>query len=267
LDVAKHVLASLLLPPVPWLLLIVLGAAWLRRRPGLGWALVLTGIGLIWALGTPAGADVFARWLMAPPPAIGDPRQLDRGPDGGRVPTLILVLGGGRAATAEYPEPTLSPLTMERLRYGLWLGRTGGQEGLPVAYTGGLSPGTEGRSEGELAEAIARDEFHQPLAWVEAQSRDTHENALFSVERLSQQNPPLARLVLVTHDMHQPRALRNFQRARDAAGLTFEIVPAPVGEPVKHPGDWRIGDFLPAPGAIARTRYALREWLGLLAGA
>ena len=72
--------------------------------------------------------------------------------------------------------------------------------------------------------------------------------------------------MLVTHDLHLPRAMRHFERARDAAGLGFQVVPAPVG--VGEAGaDWQWGDFMPSPAGIARSRYALREWLGLLAGA
>ncbi len=261
LDIGKHILATLLLPPVPWLLLMLLGAWWIRRRPRLGWLLVLAAVGLTWAFSTPVGSLALARGLLTLPPAIGNPPQLAAGP--GQGPTVILVLGGGRAITAEYPAPTLNPLSMERLRYGIWLARA---SGVPVAFSGGLSPGNEGTTEAELAQAIARDEFRHPLAWVESRSRDTHENLVNSVALLRQQSPQLGRLVLVTHDLHLPRALRHLRQARDAAGMNFEIVPAPVGQPVERP-QWKLGDYMPRPDAIARTRYALREWLGLLAGA
>ncbi len=261
LDIGKHTLAALLLPPVPWLLLILLGALLLRHRPRLGVWLVLAGVGFSWAGSTPAGSHALAQALLPLPPALTDVQHLAAAP--GQGSTLILVLGGGRSSNAEYPTPTLSPLSMERLRYGLWLSRA---SGVPVAFSAGLSPGSEGVTEADLAQAIARDEFRHPLAWAEARSRDTHGNAVESVRLLQQMTPPVGRVVLVTHDLHQPRALRNFTRARDAAGLHFEITPAPVGVPVERP-DWKIGDYLPRSDAIVRSRYVIREWLGLLAGA
>jgi uncharacterized SAM-binding protein YcdF (DUF218 family) len=102
------------------------------------------------------------------------------------------------------------------------------------------------------------------LRWSEDRSRDTHENALRTVEILKTQN--FSRVVLVTHDMHMPRALRNFERAREAAGMNFTLVPAPVGI-TERAGHRLLGDFVPSPDGIARSRYAIREWLGLLAGA
>lgn len=261
LDHWKALISALLLPPVPWLLLIVLGALWLRRRAWLGASLVGVGVLLIWTCSTEAGADAIARWLLDPPPSLRNPTVLTRGAQPA-APTLILVLGGGRSALAEYDEVSLSGLSMERLRYGIWLSR---ETGYPVAFSGGIGPGSGGGpSEGAIATRIARDEFRRPLLWAEDKSRDTHENALRSMDLL--RNQPPGRLVLVTHDLHMPRALGHFLRARDAAGLRFDIVPAPVG--ITEKGPYRLlGDYLPSPGGMTRARYAIREWLGLLARA
>ena len=261
LPILKPVLAALLLPPMPWLLLILLGAWLLRRRTALGWALLLAGVALEYASFTTAAADVAAQWLLAPPPAMRHPRHaVDPPPaEGG---TVIVVLGGGRTAAAEYPEVSLSAISMERLRYGIWLAR---ETGLPLAFSGGIGPASgDGPSEGSIARRIAAEEFRHPLQWVEERSRDTRENAELTVRLL--RHAPLGRLVLVTHDLHMPRAIRHFLRARDAADLGFEIVPAPVGiTEAREP--WSIADFVPSPQGIARSRYAFREWLGLLAGA
>jgi uncharacterized SAM-binding protein YcdF (DUF218 family) len=260
LDFMKPLLTALLLPPVPLLLLTLLGAWTLSKRRLLGWALVLSSVSLQWICWTPAGADLATQWLLDPPPALRDPETIKSPP---RQPgrTVIVVLGGGRTAAAEYPEVSLNLISMERLRYAIWLSQ---ETGLPLAFSGGIGPGFTGPSEGSIARRIAKEEFHHPLQWVEDRSRDTHENADRTVEML--RTTPLARLVLVTHDLHMPRSLRNFKRARDAAGLTFEIVPAPVGITEKGP-DPILSDFYPSPSGIARTRYAWREWLGMLAGA
>lgn len=261
IDFVKPLLTALLLPPVPWLVLILWGAVRLARQRRLGAALLVAGVMLEWISSTAAAADATSRWLLNPPPALTDPRRLVATPATAGQ-TVIVVLGGGRTEAAEYPQMTLTPISMERLRYGIWLSR---ETGLPLAFSGGLAPGSrEGQSEAEIASRIARDEFRHPLRWVESRSRDTHENALRTVDLLR----PLGvgRLVLVTHDLHMPRSLTHFTRARDAAGLSFELVPAAVGSTVKHP-DWALSDYYPTAGGTARMRYTLREWLGLLAGA
>ncbi|MCA0241323.1 MAG: YdcF family protein [Proteobacteria bacterium] len=265
LDGLKLLLSALLLPPVPWLVLILLGTAWRRRRPRTGWALVLLGVALIWACCTHVAADHLGRWLLNPPPALRDPDGLARSaPAKGQ--TLILVLGGGRNRPAEYADFSLTPISIERLRYGVWLSR---RTGYALAFSGGLSPGADvGPTEAAIATRIARDEFRQPLRWAEDHSRDTHENALRSVDLLRALPPAAAvsRLVLVTHEAHMPRALGHFRRARDAADLSLEIVPAPVGI-TERVAPRSLGDYLPSPDGIARCRYVLREWLALLARA
>lgn len=257
----KPFLLALALPPVPLLLMALLGAWWLRRRPALGWSLLLAGAGLQWAWWTPAGAEALADALLQPPAALAHAERLAAlPPQRGRA--LILVLGGGRTAAPEYGEVTLNTLSLQRLRYGIRLSR---QTGIPVAFSGGRGPGMEeGEREGALAARIAREEYGHPLAWVEDRSRDTGENARLTVELLRKEG--IGRIILVTHDLHQPRAQRNFERARDAAGLAFEIVAAPVGMPDRRAGRaW--SDFLPSSVGVARSRYVLHEWLGMLAGA
>jgi hypothetical protein len=51
-------------------------------------------------------------------------------------PVAIVVLGGGMEALApEYGVSSLRATSLERLRYGIWLGR---ETGLPVAFSGGV---------------------------------------------------------------------------------------------------------------------------------
>lgn len=259
----KPWLTTLLLPPVPALLLVLWGGWRLGRKRRFGATLLLTGVALVWAACTSAAGDALTRRLLAPPAPLQQPARLaEQWRDEGA--TWIVVLGAGRTESAEFGGHTLNPLSMERLRYGVWLSRT---TGWPLHFSGGLSPSEAeegGPSEGGLALQIARDEFRHPLRWAEDRSRDTRQNAERTIALLRKQPPN--RLVVVTHDMHMPRALRHFEHASREAGLALQVVPASMG--VREPFDgWKIGDFMPSPQGIARTRYALREWLGLLAGA
>lgn len=255
----KPLLSALLFPPVPFLVVALAGARLMFSRRGLAWLLVLLGLTGVWFSCTGVVGDGLTRWLLNPPPALtaAQTAELRRAPR-----TAIVVLGGGRQALApEYGVATLTPRGLERLRYGLWLGR---ETGLPVAFSGGLAPGSEpGPTEAAIAERIAAREFGRPLRWTEDASRDTRENAIRSVALLAPQG--IDRIVVVTHAYHMRRAMRNFERAVAAAGVTMRLTAAPMDVPTRS--EMKVLDWLPSASGFAQTRLVLHEWLGLLAGA
>lgn len=253
----KPFLSALLLPPLPLLVLVLVGARLMYRRRLLAWLMILVGVLGVWFSCTTALSRGITLWLLRPPPALMDSQiaELKRAPK-----TAIVVLGGGRRLLApEYGVSTLRDRSVERLRYGLWLGR---ETTLPVAFSGGVGHGAPpGPGEAEIAARIADREFGRPLRWTETESRDTRENATRSVTLLQQQG--VEQIVLVTHSHHMPRALLNFERA--AAGKTLRIVAAPMGMPASGP--LRAGDWLPSSDGFEANRLALHEWIGRLAGA
>ena len=259
LGAVKALLTLLLLPPVPPLLLVLGGALLLRRRPRAGWPLLLAGVALLWLLACTGTAQALKQRLLQPPPALA---AADLQALRGAEATAVVVLGAGRRALApEYGGGSLSGLSVERLRYGLWLGA---RTGLPVAFSGGVGPGQpDGPTEAALAAQTAAQEFGQPLRWVEDRSRDTRQNAQLTLALLRPQG--VARIVLVTHDFHMRRALRNFERAAAGSGASLQIVPAPLGLP--QPGSFTAGDWTPSGAGLHANWVVLREWLGWLAGA
>jgi len=265
LEAWKPLLSVLVLPPVPLLLLVLWGAWRLARRRAAGgaagWAAVWLGLAALWATCTPALGDALINALTTPPPAL---HAGQRAALAGAPRTAIVVLGAGRKLLApEYATADLKPMTLERLRYGLWLAK---QTRLPLAYSGGLGYGSPaGPSEAAVAGQIAKRDFGQTLRWAEDRSRDTNENARFTVALL--QADGIQQIVLVTHDFHQRRALAAFERALRASGVAMRLVPAPVGVRPDLGSGWALGDYLPTPEGFALTRLALHEWLGRLAGA
>lgn len=257
----KPVLTALLLPPVPLLVLMLLGAGLLRRRPAWGWLLLLAGAAGIWLGSTTAVGQWLQRQLLQPPRALSleqlQQLQARRSPV-----SAIVVLGGGRENYApEYGAPNLSPYSMARLRYGLWLAR---ETGLPVAFSGGTGRGqVAGVAEADVAARIASREFGQPLRWTESGARDTRENAERSVALLRAAG--VARIVLVTHAWHMPRSLRAFEQAVERSGGGITLLAAPLGLARKTSAGAL--PWLPSQAGFTDTRHALREYLGLLAGA
>lgn len=253
----KPYLSVLLLPPVPLLVLVLLGARLMFRRRLLAWLLVLLGVLGIWLSCTTGTAYVLQTWLLKPPPPLMEAQitELKKAPR-----TAIVVLGGGRRLRApEYGMSTLHERTAERLRYGVWLSR---ETSLPLAFTGGVGHGTEpGTSEAEIAARVAEREFSRPLRWAEGESRDTRENALKTVPMLQAQG--IEQVILVTHSYHMPRAMKNFRQA-DPTGK-MRLVAAPMRAP---PGvRLRAFDWLPTSEGAENVRMVLHELSGLMFGA
>lgn len=247
---------ALLLPPAPMLAALGLAVALHGRARRLSVMLSISGLVAIWLSCTDVGADGLERLLLEVPAALSarDIHELASADH-----TVVWVLGAGAYRyRPEYNGPSLKPLTLERLRYGLWLAR---QTNLPLGFSGGLGRRAEPGSvtEASLAAQVAEDEHDRPLAYAEDRSRDTRENASLSMAMLA--NTGVRRLVLVTHVQHMPRALRAF---RAAAPAEVQFLAAPVGVHADTPHV--LSDWLPSNSGFLRCRYVVYEWLGGLAG-
>lgn len=233
----------LLLPPGCLFLLLGLGIALRKRRPGFAAFLRVFALAALYACSTPILSASLLRSLQ------GDPAlEPSRGPAGAQA---IVVLSGDTAPCApEYGGATLGALTLERLRYGAALAR---RTGLPILVSGGRADESLPPAAEMMRDAL-RDEFSVPPRWVEPLSRTTRENALRSAEMLVPEK--VTRLLLVTHAWHMPRARGAFEEAG------FEVVPAPTGfrdRPKLTP--WA---FLPSGRAMREAHFALHEWVGRL---
>ncbi len=259
LEGLKPALNGLLLPPLPLMLMILLGAWLLAKRRRLGWTLLLIGLAGMWLTSTLAVGNALVDGLTHPPASLDAAAltNLKRSPK-----TAIVVLGGGgRRLSPEYAAADLTPAGQERLRYGLWLSR---QTELPVLFSGGLAHGAQGNAtEAETAQRIARRDYGATIRWAETRSRDTNENAHFSVAQLRAEG--IERIVLVTHTFHMQRAMAAFARAARRTGGPMQVVAAPMG--FRSGSAWGLTAWLPSAEGFTRSQLALHEWLGWLAGA
>ena len=255
----KPVLGALLLPPVPFIAMVLTGLFMVSKRRILAWFLVLSGSAGLWLMGTSAAAVALERGVLRPPAAL-TPAEIAALKQAPRA--AIVVLGGGRIEVAsEYGMSSLNARSIERLRYGIHLGR---QTGLPVAFSGGVGYGARpGPSEAEVAARIAEREFGFKLRWTETASRDTRENALRSVALLRQQG--VNHIVLVTQAYHMPRALKNFKSAAASPGSPMRVTAAPMDVVPRGPQEFM--SWMPSLIGYQQTRLNLHEWLGLLGGA
>lgn len=260
----KPLLSMLLMPPVPFLLMALAAAVLLvRSRSRRALLALFAGLLLTWGSLTVAMGEWLHAHGMPDIPAFS-PRQvaqLRADVQAGRK-VAIIALGAGRERLApEYNQPSLRPLTMERLRYAIWLSR---QTGAPLGYTGGIGHGAvPGPSEAEVARRIAQEEFGLTLRWAEDRSRDTRENGQLTVPLLRADG--IEQVVIVTHDLHMPRALRAFREAAAAQGIPLEVVPAPAG--ISSLSDDRFTRWFPSDAGQLLNWYFWHEKLGWWAGA
>ncbi len=258
----KPLITALVLPPVPWLLLLLLGWSWRRVRPVFGrLCMVLALVGL-WLCHCQGLGRLLERQLSVAP-AIAPTRlvEIKRSLPAGKA--AVVVLGSGANLLApEYGEAHLSPASMARLHYGLWLSR---QLQLPVLFSGGAGHAQpDGPREAEVAARIASRDHGRSLRWLESESHDTRDNARRSVKLLMDDG--ISHIVLVTHGWHMRRSQRAFEQEAIRQGANLQIEPAPMGMPARSEAV-TILQWLPSPDGYQRVHQALREYIGLLAGA
>lgn len=232
-----------LLPPASLIVLMVAGAALWRRMPRFAALLWGLAAGFLYLFSLPLFANAFLATLEMPPVDLAAlPRDA----------TAIVVLSGD--SLREQPEfggETVGPLTLQRLRYAAHLHRA---TGLPVLVTGGRLRPHSTQSIAFLMKQTLEQEFGVPVRWLEEQSRTTFENAVLSARQLRADG--VDRAVIVTQAWHMPRAMRAFA----IAGMDAVAAPTAYVQPVEQ---LEPTTFLPRPGALANTYFALHEWIGL----
>ncbi len=256
----KPFITALLLPPVPFLLLTLVGARLLLSRRGLGWLLILVSVVLLWLSTCTGAAKGVSQLLLHPPAAMSFDRVRELRVEAQATKTLaIVILGGGTEPFApEYGVSSLQDASLERLRYGIWLSA---QTGAPMAFSGGVGwAQTDAAPEARVAGRIAAAEFNRPIKWLEEESRDTRENAGRTIALLRPAG--IKHIVLVTHGYHMDRAVRAFTAA---AGGDIQIEAAPMGLA------WRMStptlDWMPSSRGFRAMRQVLHELAGKVAGA
>jgi uncharacterized SAM-binding protein YcdF (DUF218 family) len=234
---------SVLLPPLVWGWLLLFGWAMFRRTPRAArWSIGL-GVALLYASACPflAGSLTLALQTRDDAPIPGSAQA-------------IVVLAGGRGlkinAAGEVVEGYPGLSTSQRLLHGVRLARA---TGLPLLVSSGKPDGRDPAEAIVMRDVLVRDILLAPK-WVEAESRNTVENAAFSARILKRER--IHTVVLVTDAMHMRRARYLFERN----GLV--VVPAPTGvaSGVRQAG---IRDFVPSLNALNATGAAFNELGGM----
>ena len=233
----KYLLVAMALPPMCFLYFAIAGVVLWRRR----WGRALAAIGIL-------GLTVFSLPIVGGALIRSLEQDLPLTPPPDAMPQAIVILGGDIARTPDPPFALPGALTLDRLRAGAALKR---RTGLPILVTGGIVQ-SDRPPIGQVMAASLRDDFQTPAEWVEDQSSDTWQNALFSLEILKRNG--ISSVYIVTNAWHMPRAVQAFRKA----GLIVTAVPTSIDPPF----DPIPQDFIPRVSTWSWSFFALHEWVG-----
>jgi len=232
-------------PALPLLLLIGLvgcALAWGRRGAGHRPWLETLSLAAIWFLSMESGAWLLARPLEA---------RYSRNPYPQATADAIVVLAGTVIPPSTgRPYPLPAEDTYRRVEHAVWLYRY--WKPLPILVCGGPTVNTPPYAAVMKRlleiEGVPRDQI-----WVESQSQNTHENAMFGAVVLRQHGA--ARVALVAEATAMLRAQLSFEKQGIA------VVPVPL---------WRnhltleYTDYIPGWRGIRLNSDTLHEAIGLV---
>jgi uncharacterized SAM-binding protein YcdF (DUF218 family) len=230
------------------LLSLLAGLVFWRARRRLGGLLLGASLLILVVFSIPVCSD----YLCASLERLYPPVLTEALPDA----DAIVVLGG---VVEDAIAPRLSVHLgdgVDRVRYAAQLYRAG-KAPLVVASGGQLPWLTEGRAEAYVMAELLTEWGVPPTAiLVEADSRTTYENALFSKVLLEARG--IHSVLLVTSALHTPRALATFRT------LGIRAVPAPTDIVVVNRQRDTLLRWLPDAEALAGSTLALKEYLGMV---
>ncbi len=242
-----YAIKTILLPPGLFLVVLFIGLLCLNRRRKLAmWLISITLVSLLLVSLPVVSQKLVASLERYPALSFSEENKPEA--------EAIVVLGGGRYSKApEYGgEDTARYNTLERLRYTTYLHK---KTALPILVSGGVVMGNR-QAEAAIMSAILEDEFAVPVTWQEAESRNTAENAQYTLALLAEQG--IRRIYLVTHAVHMVRAVEQFSRSN------IEIIPAPMGFRAHETGELELFDWLPSLSGLSLFNSALHEYMGII---
>ncbi|MGH7825430.1 MAG: YdcF family protein [Candidatus Binatia bacterium] len=235
----------LILPPMPWILLLLAILIFWRRR----WArkLLLATFCLILLLHSGAVSYLLRYPLESRYTPVIDPRKVEP------YDAIVVLTGATIPATGLIPFPSIGQSMFRRLDEAFRLYRVRAK---PIIVSGGhVNPFTPPMNENQIArDFLALWGVPKSDVIAEPNSRDTFESAV-EVQKILRQRG-WKRYLLVTSASHMPRSM-----------LAFE---SQAPQPIPAPGDFSVGEFqltpldwFPSEGAARGILKSLHEYIGL----
>lgn len=254
-----------LIYPLNLAVLLITLSVFVRRKVRLQRVLLILGLVILLVASNRFVATGLIRELenrISPAPEIArlSPTRLDT-----PVSPVIVLLGGGTESFT--PPRSMVELNSagDRVLFAVQLYRLG--YGPKILVTGGnldWSSNTQSPAE-DMAALLQFLGVPNEDIWLEGESRNTYENAVYSYQLLKDKG--IHQIILVTSAQHMPRSVGLFAKQ----GL--EILPAPADynlteqnwQQIIHPRGVNILlNLLPSASNLEMTTGALKEYLGML---
>jgi uncharacterized SAM-binding protein YcdF (DUF218 family) len=183
------------------------------------------------------------------------------------LPTVdaIVVLGGG-TEPRQPPRPTVEMNGAgDRALYAAYLYRQG--KAPVVLVSGGNIEFLGARQQTpaqDMLEVLEMAGVPAEAVWLQPESRNTYEDALYTHQMLEERH--ISRVILVTSAMHMPRSVALFRKQG------VDVIPAPTDfhltdadwQALWHPNlSWLAINLLPDAGSLATTTSAMKEYIGI----
>ena len=234
-------LISILLSPFNWIILLLIVAWLLRKRPSKRIALFLA-LGIFLVFGNPWLFNLYAKKWQAKPVAIDTMKQYSCG-----------IVAGGFASPDEKDSGYFNS-TADRFIQAVKLYRLGIIKHILVSGGNGKTDDNHFREGAWVKGELKTFGVPDSVIFVEDKSNNTQENALYSKQILDSQNlkPPY---LLITSAYHVPRAALIFQKAG------VPVIPFPCNYTAGR-GSSSFWDLLPRPSALMSWDIYLKETVG-----
>lgn len=239
----KQIIKLILLPPTPWVVLLVLIAVYWNRR----WArkALWAAIAIIYVLHSGLVSELLRYPLESSYAPLRDPRAAEP------YDAIVVLMAGTVPARGLVPYPKIDGPLFHRLDEAWRLYRIRPK---PIIVSGGhVNPLTASQDENRIArDYLIRWGVPADQVIAEPRSRDTFENAIESGKILRDRG--WKRYLLVTSAIHMPRSMFVFR----------SIAP----EPIPAPGDFTVtlageGAILPSEDAANKIFDAVHEYAGM----
>ncbi len=219
-------------------------------------SLILTGtaLAILWLCSTTGFSNLLARSLelkYLPPKEVPSAE-------------VMVVLGGG-TEPAVYPRTTVELNGAgDRVLYAAQLYKEG--KATHILLSGGdiewLDEGSTTPAE-DMQTILIELGVPQDALWLETESKNTYENALYAKKFLDEKG--INKILLITSAMHMPRAVALFEKQGFevlSLPVDFSVTDAPVAPAGAQGLAAKSLDILPSVSNLSLTTNALKEYIG-----
>ncbi len=234
-------------------ILLIIGFAF-KYRHGVQRGLMITAVILLWLSSNRWVSYALARtleWKNLPPE--GTPQA-----------EVMVVLGGGTESDASPRPMTEINSAGDRVLYAAKLYKDGAAPNILLSGGNlGFSTNQDTAPAREMEELLELTGVSQEALWLQTESQNTYEDALYS-SRILRENG-IEEIILVTSAMHMPRAKALFEEQ----GIS--VIPAPVDFTVTEQGwenlfkpNWQeaLIYLLPNESSLGLTTNVIKEYIG-----